>query len=324
MDLIKPKALKKGDTIGVFAPSSYAKKDRVKSAQAYLIDQGYKISLHPQVFAQDGNLAGTDRQKTQALNDLFADDTIDAIFCARGGNGLLQYIDEIDYDLIRHNPKPVIGFSDVTVLHHALLNKANMVSFHGPIFQYMKGDIHSESTQACLNLISGGYKKNLFEMSKYQQPEYPLKIIQKGCVQGRLIGGNLTLLSELTKTSNYKPQFANNIVFFEDTENYAYKHERQLASFFLNDEFKKVRAIIIGVSKINPDDKDDCPKHPRHSWEEMMLYFVDKHNLDIPIIINAPIMHGEPNQTIPHGVMATLDATGDAPTLKLLESPFAL
>ncbi len=320
MDLIKPKALKKGDTIGVFAPSSIADKESIDRAKKYLIAQGYKVKIHPQTFAQNGNHAGTDQQKIGAIHDLFQDREVDAIFCARGGNGLLQYIDQLNYELIRLHPKAVIGFSDVTVLHHALLNKAGLVSFHGPIFQYMREEICAESTENCLNLLNGVYQENLLALQNENQP---LTIISKGVAEGQLVGGNLTLLSELTKTSDFKPQFSGNIVFFEDTEDYAYKHDRQLAGLFLNEAFRQMHGLIVGVTKIDPDDQDDCPKHPRHSWEEILNYYLSKYHLNIPVVVNAPITHGQPNQIIPQGIKSELIADGE-PSLRLTESPFHL
>jgi muramoyltetrapeptide carboxypeptidase len=116
------KALKKGDTIGIVSPSSTSDPAVLVKGKAVLEAAGYRVILHPQNDYASGHLAGSDEQRATALMALFADPAIDAIVCGRGGNGAIRLLDRLDYDLIRRNPKIFVGYSDITVLHHAIRN----------------------------------------------------------------------------------------------------------------------------------------------------------------------------------------------------------
>jgi len=133
MKLLKPKALSPGATIGIVAPSSWAKDARLRRGLKWLARTGFKIKLFLSPKLKYGFLSGPDEVRARLFNRAFADSSVDAIICARGGYGALRMLDKIDFDLIRKNPKIFVGFSDITAIHLALFKKSGFCSFHGPM-----------------------------------------------------------------------------------------------------------------------------------------------------------------------------------------------
>jgi len=128
MNSIYPPALKKGDRIGIIAPSSYYDAPLLEESKAFLAEQGFALSFHPQINERYGQFAGTPDQRANALHDYFKDPDIKAIFSIAGGNGAIHLLDKLDYELIQQNPKIFIGFSDTTILLNAISAKTGLVS----------------------------------------------------------------------------------------------------------------------------------------------------------------------------------------------------
>ena len=131
---VKPKALQKGDTIGVIAPGSPMNRSQLEKGIQYLQNQGFQVLVGKNVYHQsDGFQAGNDAERAADLNEMFANPEVDAIFCARGGYGSIRLLEKLDFELVRQNPKIIIGYSDITSLITAIYLKTGLVTFHGPM-----------------------------------------------------------------------------------------------------------------------------------------------------------------------------------------------
>lgn len=130
---MKPKVLKKGDTIGLIAPSSSVPESKAKACIEWVKSAGYNVKWGESIFQSRGYLSGSDELRAHDINMMFGDKEVDAIFCIRGGYGTMRILDMIDYDLIKNNPKIFIGYSDITTLHTAFLQKTGLITFHGPM-----------------------------------------------------------------------------------------------------------------------------------------------------------------------------------------------
>ena len=311
-DLIKPKALKKGDTIGVFAPGGVIYDYHIEDARTYWENAGFNLHIEPQTLYKDDQFAGTPEQKIEAMHKLFSDPKIDAVLCARGGNGCIHILDRIDYDLIAKNPKLFIGFSDVTLIHHAINKKAGLQTIHAPMLKEYRKECNDQNKDVALDFLMGNTTENLFRTEK-------VDIVSQGKATGSLFGGNMSLLRTLMMTGDkYLPDLSGAILVLEDWNEELSRIDLFLGGLKVAGVFEKVAGVVVGISPtldtgVNPFGR---------SMEQILRENVG--NVNIPIVMNAPMGHGDLNYPFPVGAKAELDATTGQPTLKLLESPFLL
>ncbi len=311
MNFIKPKALKKGDTIGVIAPSSRIFKEELEQAIHFWQTKGFNVKIHPQTFAVDEQFAGTVEQKIEAMHDVFQDADIDAVMCARGGNGAIHLIDKIDYGLIRKNPKIFIGYSDDTMLHHAFNKKANLITFHGPMFREFGSDLSNEIKAFSVSFLSGDTDINFFDFSQN------IHVVKKGMSSGRLYGGTLLCLSGIMMSPDYLPSFDGAILVLEDVNEELSQIDRTLGALRLAGVFNKISGLVFGKTELK--EETGSIKFNR-SLEQVILE--NTAGVDIPIVMNAPFGHEQPNIIFPIGAKAELIVDENAVSLKLLENPF--
>ncbi|MEL6273588.1 MAG: LD-carboxypeptidase, partial [Bacteroidota bacterium] len=184
--VIKPTRLQVGQTVALIAPSGPVPADRVQEAVSNLEDLGLKVKVGENIHAKNGHNAGTDQQRLSDLHGAFRDPTVSAIWCVRGGDGAYRLLPNIDYKLIRKNPKILIGYSDITALLQAFYTKVGLVGFHGPIgatapeyFTNFRANMEAVIFQGGAgHLIKQGETTETF---------------QKGTASGPLVGGNLSL-----------------------------------------------------------------------------------------------------------------------------------
>ena len=313
--VIKPPRLKQGDTIGVVAPAS-------APANPANIDLGLKalkrlgFEPHPAANLRKrwGFLAGTDQERADDLMEVFADQQIKGIICFRGGYGAARLLPLLDYDVIRANPKVFIGYSDITSLHCALLVKAGLVSFHGPMLnsdlvkenlpdftlQSFLRSVTQLSTPGC---VSQGYRGKT------------VKVLSAGTASGRLVGGNISILCASLATP-YQPSLDGAILFIEDLNEEPYRFDRMLTQLLNAGLLQKVAGIAVGVNKNCRDPKARKSTEYRQSLEDVLKERLLP--LNIPIMTGMPFGHIRYNATIPVGVPALLD--GNKGELSILES----
>ena len=158
--MILPAPLKIGDTIGVMSPSSYITAEDLEASVKIIEARGYNVHVHPQTLTKHNQSAGTDTEKTDAFHDLIRDPNINAIFFSCGGNRALHWVDNIDFDLVRDNPKIIIGFSDCTAPLNIINAKTGLVTFHGPTLRwFMVHQDNVEDTEQCFDVLSNPNQK---------------------------------------------------------------------------------------------------------------------------------------------------------------------
>src|SRR4051812_31934011 len=149
---VKPPALRQGDAIGVVVPAGPVNRDRIDKALARVRDRGFRIKTYADIYRSRGYLAGNDATRATEFMDAFADPETSAVWCARGGYGVMRMLHRIDFDLVRKSPKIFIGFSDITALHLSIRQRTGLVTFHGPNLQdgFGKPDDMPASNQTAL------------------------------------------------------------------------------------------------------------------------------------------------------------------------------
>lgn len=289
MKSILPPALKPGDKIGVIAPSSYHDIAKPSPAVKFLTDKGFEVILHPQTSLKNGQFAGTPQQRVDALHDYFGDPDIKAIFCTCGGNGAIHLLDKIDYKLIAENPKIFIGFSDVTVLLNAINAKTGLVTFHGPTMTRID-KLHPKWPEQMLDVLMGRTDTITLKGTH---------VLQKGDMEGRLYGGNLSVLQTLIGTS-YAPNLRDSILFIEDTNDHLSRYDRMLGHMKQAGWLDSLSGIIVGEFIKSHDNKE----RPFGFTIEEIL---QTHAPNLPILsTDAPIGHGAKLCTLPIGANIAL------------------
>ena len=318
-DLImkKPRALTVGDTIAFCAPSGFLDSIRMSLAKTRLEEKGFYIVQDDSLFRRWGYLAGKDTQRASELMTYFKDKSIRAIFPGTGGYGSTRILSILDYDIIKNNPKIFIGFSDITGLHIAFNQIANLITFHTPNPMYGLG------SEKGLDPISELYFWSLIMNSDEYNYEIPfdlygdsLKVqtMVPGEASGKLVGGNLSLLCSMMG-SDYEIQTAGSILFIEDVGEAPYRIDRYLRELKLAGKLDQVYGIIIGRFSRRESESPDKPSDFKmHQVFEQ--YFSE---MKVPVIYNFPAGHGSKNISLPLGGNVLIDTNNEL--LKVLDSP---
>ncbi len=301
-----PHVLHSGDTVGLITPATFATDpDTIQMIQRTVDYFGLKAKWGKNVRKREGYLGGSVDERVDDLHAMFADTEVHAVFAIRGGYGASQILDRLDYDLIRRNPKILIGYSDITALHLAIHQKTGLVTFHGPVTT----SAFTPYTQAC-------YRKALFEAaplgkltnpdeSNPLRPSHTLRTVRPGSARGRLTGGNLTLISTLMGTP-YEIDTRGKILFIEDVGEEPYRIDRMLTQLRLAGKFDQAAGIIFG------ECHDCAPKEFQQSFTSTFSFGEVVDNIlgkvKIPVLSGLTIGHTADQLTLPLGVMATLDA----------------
>ena len=297
--LVKPSRISPGSTIAIVAPAGPPDPRRLRIGAAFLKQRGYNVRVFPQARRKLGYLAGDDRARAEALNDAFNDETIDAIICARGGFGSLRILEYLDFDLIRSNPRIFVGYSDITVLLLAIYSRTSLVTFHGPMAAVEFGRRLRPYT---IERFFAAIESN-GALGEIKRPSgYRLERIVGGKTEGRIVGGNLSLMTKLVG-SGFLPSFRNRIVFLEDTEEEAYRIDGYLSQLIRGTDFASARAFIIGeFTRTEPRYGDTA------GWSVKRVIGDYFSRLGRPCIYGFPCGHGREKITIPIGIRVVLDA----------------
>lgn len=305
-ELIKPKALKQGDTVGLITPSTEViDPDRLALAAKTLKYFGLRVRLGNNVGKRSVNYASSVNARLDDLHTMFADKAVDGIFAVRGGYGAGHLLDRIDYSLIRKNPKIFLGYSDITALHLAIYKRAGVVTFHGPVAV----SSFSDYTQAA-------FRKALFDsrplgrLSNPQEgnllrPEHNLRTVKSGRVSGQLIGGNLSLIAA-TMGTDFEIDTRGKILFLEDVDEQPYSVDRMLTHLRLAGKLDSAAGIIFGeCAECAPRDYKPSFASP-YSLGEVVDNILG--GLKVPVLYGLTIGHTADQLTLPMGVKAILDA----------------
>ena len=313
----KPPALLVGDTIAFCAPSGFLDSVRMSLAKTKLEEKGFHIIREDSIYRRWGYLAGTDAQRASELMSYFKDKSVRAIFPGTGGYGSTRILSMLDYDIIKSNPKIFIGFSDITALHIAFNQLANLITFHTPNPMYGLG------SKKGLDPISELYFWSLLMNSNDYTYEIPfdlygdsLKVqtMVPGIASGKLVGGNLSLICS-TMGSVYEAKTMGSILFIEDVGEAPYRIDRYLSELKLAGKLDLVNGIIIGrFSRRETEAPDRSTDFQMH--QVFQQYFS---KMKVPVIFNFPSGHGSKNVSLPLGCIVEINT--DDEIFKVLESP---
>ena len=301
----KPPALLVGDTIAFCAPSGFLDSVRMSLAKTRLEEKGFHIIREDSIYRRWGYLAGTDAQRASELMSYFKDKSVRAIFPGTGGYGSTRILSMLDYDIIKSNPKIFIGFSDITALHIAFNQLANLITFHTPNPMYGLG------SKKGLDPISELYFWSLLMNSNDYNYEIPfdlygdsLKVqtMVPGIASGKLVGGNLSLICS-TMGSVYEAKTMGSILFIEDVGEAPYRIDRYLSELKLAGKLDLVNGIIIGrFSRRETEAPDRSTDFQMH--QVFQQYFS---KMKVPVIFNFPSGHGSKNVSLPLGCIVEIN-----------------
>lgn len=310
--VIKPRRLKKGDTVAIIAPSSGADDKQFEKAVQNMTDLGFKTKLGKYATAINGFLAGTDSQRVEDIHWAFGDKAIDAVWCVRGGYGLSRILPQIDYALIKKNPKVFIGYSDITALHLAIHQNTGLITFHGPVASSTFSDYPRKHF---VNTLMEPVVPDKIELAPDNVAKgtllYKTQVITKGTARGRLIGGNLSLLSALAGTPYGLKNTKGKILFTEDVGEKPYRIDRMFTQLKQSVNLRELAGIALGVFA-------DCDAPDDKSQTVIDVARDQLGSLGIPVIYGLSFGHIRDQFTLPVGVEAEMDTQSS--TMTLLES----
>jgi muramoyltetrapeptide carboxypeptidase len=310
---MKAKPLPEGGTIGVPAPSSpFENRSEIDRGRRWWEERGYKVNLGSGVYEQDDYFAGDPGTRARDLNALFADPGVDVVQTLRGGYGASQVVPLLDYDVIAENPKPLVGFSDITALHVAIRQRTGLVTFYGPGLTGMGNPKRDWSKDRLVAALTSA--EPLGEIPARPEDPY-IGALGSGRATAPLVGGCLWLLRETLATPwEFDPDGF--ILFFEDVHAPPWHVDGILTQFRNAGKLEQVAGVVIGEMFESDPTKDQNPWLRSRSMEDVFEQHLEP--LGVPVVFNLPLGHGENLCTIPLGVTATVDA--DARTVTIDEA----
>lgn len=299
---ILPKKLKEGATIGLVAPGYALNKTALNNAIRNIKEMGFTPYHTSRIIGNHGYLSNTDEERINDIHDMFLNPEIDGIVCARGGYGTTRIIDNINFEVIKNNPKILVGFSDITVLLNSIYQKTGLITFHGPVGTTLNNAYNRDhlkqliTDSTCVHISSEKYSNQTVK----NDPTFEQYIINDGVATGKLIGGNLSLLTAMTGT-NTDIDYTDKLVFIEEIDEEPYRIDRMLTQLLSSNTFRKAKGIILGVFK-------GCNSPKRSGSFILKEVILDRLKpLNIPTVYGFSFGHINHNNTFPVGVLAKLD-----------------
>lgn len=303
---IHPPTIKRGDAIGVITPSSPLVDDEgYPIADANFEALGLQLRWGKNVGRKYGYLAGTDEGRLADLHDMFADPQIKAIICLRGGSGAARLLDKLDYGLIARNPKIFLGYSDITAFHQAIHTQTGLITFHGAV-----------ANSRWTPMVFDQFKQLFFRGQPpiYAANQRPVRTLTPGIAEGKLLGGNLTVLTGLAG-SPYYPDFTDSILFLEDIGEEPYRIDRMFSQLALSGALQRIKGFVFGRCS-------DCEaSNPSNSLtlDQILDNYIKP--LGIPAYQGALIGHMDEQFILPVGARVRMDA--DWGSITVVENIFA-
>ena len=289
--MIQPSHLKQGDTIGIVCPSGNIPLEKVQICIQTLEKWGYSVKLGTTVGAKKDSFSGTDTERAADLQSMLDDPSVKAILCARGGYGASRIIGSMNFKNFNEHPKWIIGFSDITVLHAAILQQ-NCMSIHGPMAAaFAKGEVGESYIQSLKQVLEG-------EKTSYTIPAHSMNTL--GNAKAELVGGNLCILAHLIGSKN-EVETSGKILFLEDVGEYHYNIDRLLIQCKNAGLFDNLAGLVIGGFT---DLKDPSSDFGATAYE-----IIKEHTsaYTYPICFDFPISHSLPNYAIKQGQQYSLE-----------------
>ena len=309
--MLKPKPLRPGDTLGVIGISG-AMHNRDVSYPAMLAGieaLGFKAIVDDTCASQYGYLSGTDAERAAAVNRAFADDRVDAVVCMRGGYGVHRMLDGVDFDIIRANPKPFLGYSDITAIHTAIHQKTGLVTFHGPMPSNDWRNLNDFTRESLLRALTDPAPLGVIQ----NPPGMRTRCVTPGVCEGLLVGGNLSLIASACGTP-YALDPTDKVLLLEDVGEKIYRLDSMLTQLRQAGMFERCAGVVLGGFT-------DCTvEYPDYALdlEDLIRDIIVPSGK--PVLAGLMIGHVNTKITVPLGVRCRMDA--GAGTLEILESAF--
>lgn len=302
--IIKPKPLKPGSTIGLISPAGFISEEELEESIGSLEKLGYKVKYTDNVIERFGYLGGTDQQRSDDVNYMFSNSEIDGIVCTRGGYGVARILPMLDYEVIKKNPKVLIGYSDITALLYGIFSQTGLICFHGPVGISTFDDFSVESMMHLLTNTKEDFNFN-FSYDKDLSEQDSVYEIRGGKAKGMLAGGNLSIMASLAG-SKYNVDLADKIVFIEEVREDPYRIDRMLTQLIQSSNLDKAAGIMLGV--FNKCDIRIRENQTPKSFTLSEVLFDRLSDLNIPVVYGIPFGHIAEKITIPFGGTAFFDA----------------
>lgn len=290
--MIIPEYIQKGDKIGIVSTASKIDKEVVEPAIDLLLNLGFKVELGEYIYSENHQFAGTDRQRSSDLQQMLDNQDIKAIICSRGGYGTFRTLQNISWDKFLKNPKWIVGFSDITVLH-SKLNASRIASIHGvmPKF-FIENNEPTKSFNTLLNALIGQKNEYQIQASKYNR---------RGNATAEVVGGNLSILYSLRGTP-FDIDTDGKILFIEDLAEYLYHIDRIMMNLKTGGKLSKLKGLIVGSFTGMKDNETPFGK----TIEEVIFDAVKE--FDFPVIFDFPAGHQTTNYALKMGGNITIEA----------------
>jgi len=295
---MKPAFLKPNDQIRIVSPSGFINPEFIDGATKVLTNWGLQVTEGEFARAEYGRYAGTQEQRIADLQTALNDADVKAVLCSRGGYGIAQIIDKLDFTEFQKSPKWLIGFSDVTILHNAITN-LGFASIHGIMAKHLTElSNDAEPVNSLREMLFG-------TMPTYTFPSHQLN--RNGIATGKLIGGNLSVLMGL-RGSKFDLEYSEAILFIEDIAETPYHIDRMMQNLRFSGSLAKLSGIIIGQFS-------DCEEDPlmMKTISEIILSAVQEYNY--PVCFNFPAGHVDYNLPLMVGAKIHLEVSSEVSTL---------
>ncbi len=296
--MLRPTSLRVGDEVRLVSPASPPNRDDVLKTQRTLESWGLKVSLGDNVFRRYGYLAGTDEERLADLNNALRDSSVRAIVATRGGKGAYRIADRLDFIAARNDPKFLVGFSDITILHMSLWKHSKVVGLHGALYVDETSDtephLRGESLRAAL-MTPGP------TAITSREDEPTLQLTTSGTARGPLLGGNLDMVAAGAGWA--LPDLHGAILFLEAVDLYLGQVDRHLTMLRKAGHLDGVKGVAIGQF---------TNFKPSKGITIVRLLHDHLSRLDVPILGGLPLGHGNRPATVPLGATATLDTAAHA------------
>ncbi len=311
--LLRPPRLREGDTIGLFGSGTRLTEEWIGRSVRNIEALGFRVRLGRHVRATHGHYAGTVAQRVDDLQTLWADPQVRGLWSIRGGAGTAALLPQLDYAAMRRDPKPLIGYSDVTALHLALQRHAGLVSFHSLAAVSL---FTPYSVQALRAVLMAPTSELRLERSPdhrsraASEPQFRARVVRAGAAEGPLTGGNLSVLSALGGTP-YGLQSRGALLFLEDVGELPYRVDRMLTQLELGGQLSSAAGLIGGVFQ-------DCEHPPDQPGMALSMPINERFGAaGVPAVYGWSFGHVRDQLTLPLGVRARMDTAAE--TLTLLE-----
>ena len=300
---LQPPRLQRGDRVRLVSPASPPNRDNVDFGARMLESWGLRVEFGAHCFDRLGHfLAGSDEDRLADINDALRDPGVRAVITTRGGKGAYRIAHALDFAAARSNPKPLVGYSDITILHLALWRECRLASFHGPYGGWDRDYYGDDAAE--------GLQRALMEPAPVtihqDQREITARVIVEGTATGILMGGNLNMIGRSVGWAC--PSFAGSILFIEAIDTYIGQIDATLTQLRRSGCLDGLKGVAVGqfIRSAEPEPG---------KWSVIDVLYDQLGELGVPILGGLPIGHGPHPPTLPLGTMATLDTTAGTLTI---------